>query len=533
MHLRAVFCASLREQLKLMCGTTRSAGRLIRRGASVCAVLLLLMSGAAPVRAGEREAAREFARAARDEPSLIAFLRQMPKGGDLHNHAGGALWAEDSLREAIRSRLFYNPATFSFEETASTLDSVPAAQLLQDDALRYAYLNAASVRGGVGRSAEGHDHFFKAFGPANSGFATVSDEEQLAGIVRRARLQNLQYVELMAWPGGQFRRPLDDIVRPEDTPEQLWIKLQPLLPAFVRDVRRTLDRWDRNIGTGAGLSGPVSDPAGALTVRFLASASRVRSPEYAFVTWAAAFAVMREDPRLVGVNLVAPEDHPLAVQYFDRNMRDLDFLWQRMGNPNVTLHAGELNLLLSPIEHLTHHIRASIQLGHARRIGHGTAVAWEDEPHQLLTRMRREGIAVEVCPTSAAVILGAEGKQHPFRLYRRFGVPLTINTDDEAVNRTSLTLEFMRAVRSWKLTYREVKELIRNSLEYSFLPGPSLFENHDYRKLAPAFRTLVERRWEPDAAQQEVLARSARAAVQRRLEQELQRFETRVGKIGS
>jgi len=37
----------------------------------------------------------------REQPSLLlAFLRDMPKGGDLHNHLGGAIYAESLINFA-------------------------------------------------------------------------------------------------------------------------------------------------------------------------------------------------------------------------------------------------------------------------------------------------------------------------------------------------------------------------------------------------------------------------------------------------
>jgi adenosine deaminase len=174
---------------------------------------------------------------------------------------------------------------------------------------------------------------------------------------------------------------------------------------------------------------------------------------------------------------------------------------------------------------MTHHIRGSIEVGHARRIGHGTAVAWEDDVAGLLREMRDQGIAVEVCPTSAAVILGLEGDRHPFHLYRRAGVPLTINTDDEGVSRSNLTMEYARAVRAWNLSYADLKELARNSLEYSFLPGESLFERHDYRRPRAPFRHLKELGWVPTPEEAKRLAASDKATVQARLERAFVEFE--------
>jgi hypothetical protein len=481
-----------------------------------------------PAASDERSTARRFEEAKPDEASLIAFLRAMPKGGDLHNHVGGALWGEESLEQAVAAGLYFNPRSSAFEVRQEP-GSVPARQLLADDRIRYQYLNATSIRGGVLPGAGGHDGFFGAtFRALASGWQGRADVEEaiLASVVRRAELQNVQYLELMHWPGGPVREKLLSSLPEGESNDARWTRLQTQLPEFVTNTRAALDRWDRVIGRDRG-DGEVKLTAAerGLTVRYLASGFRVGSDERLFATWAGAFAVMKADPRLVGVNLVAPEDHPTALSGFSRQMGILDFLWKRFEQPNVSLHAGELNLLLAPPEALTHHIRRSIEVGHARRIGHGTAVAWEDHVDDLLRTMRERGIAVEVCPSSAAVILGLEGDRHPFRLYRRAGVPITLCTDDEGILRTNLTMEWVRAVRSWGLGYRDLKEFARNSLEYSFLPGESVFEGRDYRRVRERYRDLARRGWRPTEGEKRALAGSDRATVQVRLERALVEFE--------
>ena len=37
----------------------------------------------------------------RQPPALLAFLRDMPKGGDLHNHLSGAVYAESFIDFAV------------------------------------------------------------------------------------------------------------------------------------------------------------------------------------------------------------------------------------------------------------------------------------------------------------------------------------------------------------------------------------------------------------------------------------------------
>ena len=41
-----------------------------------------------------------FELAKRTRPELIAFLRRFPKGADLHNHAGGAVYSDYVIDEA-------------------------------------------------------------------------------------------------------------------------------------------------------------------------------------------------------------------------------------------------------------------------------------------------------------------------------------------------------------------------------------------------------------------------------------------------
>jgi adenosine deaminase len=498
----------------------RACGRL-SQAVLIAFTLVVLPSAARP---DQRSTARRFEQARRDEPSLIAFLRAMPKGADLHNHVGGALYSEDGLRSAIQHHLYFNPSTNQFEER-KTDQNVPAEQLLGDDRLRYQFLDASTMRGPTSGPAGGHDHFFRTFGLRNSAWRGTPFQEALATVVHRARLQNEQYLELMAEPAGDAMDRVVAAASATDSPEQALEHLQPLIDAYVTAARADLDQRDREVAEKVGVPPPLSAADRPITVRYLVSAFRLDPDEKVFATWAAAFALMRVDPRVVGVNLVAPEDSPLASERFDSQMHLLDFLWQRFQHPNITLHAGELNLFIAPLEAMTRHIRGSIEVGHARRIGHGTSVAWEDDVPGLLREMRDQGIAVEVCPTSSAVILGAEGDRHPFRLYRRAGVPLTLNTDDEGVNRSNLTMEYVRAARSWHLGYADLKELARNSIEYSFLPGESLFERHDYHRLRQPFRRLREHRWSPTPADTNLLAASDKATVQARLERAFVEFE--------
>ncbi|MGY3618187.1 hypothetical protein [Bradyrhizobium sp. USDA 10063] len=183
---------------------------------------------------------------------------------------------------------------------------------------------------------------------------------------------------------------------------------------------------------------------------------------------------------------------------------------------------GELTLGLVTPEQLHSHIREAVVTGGARRIGHGVDVMYEDRPYELLQMLSNRHIAVEIALTSNRLILGVAGKQHPFPIYRRLHVPLVIATDDEGVSRTDMTNELVTAVTSYGLTYSDVISLERNSLEYSFLPGQSLWEDTTNWQLTPVCRNSPKDH--PSSACTALLKRSKKAELEWKYERALEQF---------
>jgi adenosine deaminase len=170
---------------------------------------------------------------------------------------------------------------------------------------------------------------------------------------------------------------------------------------------------------------------------------------------------------------VMPEDAYLPIHDFNLHMRMLDFLHNLYPKVHITLHAGELTQNLVPPEELFH-VRASIEQGHAQRIGHGVDVMQESNPEALLRMMASENVLVEICLTSNDVILNVTGAHHPLPIYLKFGVPVALATDDPGVSRGDITQEFERAAETYHLTYQDLKKFARASLGFSFLPGEGL-----------------------------------------------------------
>ena len=58
-------------------------------------LLLLLLTAAAAAQTSEQRTSRYLESVRKQPPLLLAFVRELPKGGDLHNHLDGAIYAED------------------------------------------------------------------------------------------------------------------------------------------------------------------------------------------------------------------------------------------------------------------------------------------------------------------------------------------------------------------------------------------------------------------------------------------------------
>jgi hypothetical protein len=247
-----------------------------------------------------------------------------------------------------------------------------------------------------------------------------------------------------------------------------------LLEGGLRQRVAERRRWLDGVEAGAratlrcGSSSP--DRACDLSVRYVAYALRGLPPPQVFAQALFAFELAATDERVVGVNLVMPEDWYIPMRDHGLHMRMFRFLRTIHPGVNVALHAGELALGLVPPETLGLHVREAIEIGGARRIGHGTDVMNDVNPAALLRDMAARRVAVEISLSSSDLILGVRGARHPLRQYLRAGVPVVLATDDEGVARSDLTNEYQRAVEEQGVSYRELKEMSRNSVEYSFLP---------------------------------------------------------------
>ncbi|MDB5102239.1 MAG: adenosine deaminase [Cyanobacteria bacterium RYN_339] len=483
------------------------------------AALALSLCWAPAARADETTAARRFQQAQQDEPSLIAFLQRFPKGADLHNHLNGALYSEHLVDWAIAHGMSFDPKAGKFTRDPRP-GTVPAAKLLEDDALLAEYRRHASA--GTG----GHDQFFNAFGYISSVAREMPLADRVALVADEARGQNVHYLELMATIAGSTLRKLAKGAGPVKDLDAALKALKPALAEYAKAGAAEIEQTDRAVATHLGYSGRASDAGSPVAVRYIVQVDRTDDDPAFFATAAAGLALMQAAPgQVVAINIVSPEDHPIARTHFAAQMKMLDFLYQRFGHPNLALHAGELTPACSPLGPLQSHIRQSVVQGHALRIGHGVAVAWDPDAAGLLAELKRRHVAVEICLTSNDAILGVSGARHPVSLYRRAGVPYTIATDDEGVSRSNLTLEYAKLVRTIHPAYTELKDVARNGLEYAFLAGESLYVDHDPRRLRPGFAGVRNAAWQPSPAATRRIQASPKLLQEVRLERDFVAFE--------
>ena len=173
------------------------------------------------------------------------------------------------------------------------------------------------------------------------------------------------------------------------------------------------------------------------------------------------------------------------------------------------------------------HIRASIEQGHAERIGHGADVMQESEPEALLRMMSHDNVLVEICLTSNDVILNLTGDHHPLPMYLKFGVPVALATDDPGVSRGDITQEFERAAETYHLKYQDLKKFARASLEHSFLPGESLWKDSSKALLASGCSSDKPASSKTSASCSHFLDASKKAQQQWKLEKAFSDFESR------
>lgn len=409
------------------------------------------------LRAGSAEArtARHFESLRKSPPQQLAFLLKMPKGGDLHSHLSGSIYAESYIQWAADNGLCVNNKTMTLvvPPPNSTCDpksdQPPASTALTNSVLYRQMIDAWSMRNWQLSGQSGHDHFFDAFG--KFGPATYNQTgRMIADAASRAARGQVFYLELMLTPDGVMSSQIGQKVGWDGNVESTLAKLRTngiadAATAAVKALQTAESQKNQLLKCDTG----QADAGCSVTIRYVSQVSRGGSLGAVFAQMVTGFALANDpNSKVVALNLVQGEDGLASMQNFPIHMQMLHSLRPLYPQARLTLHAGELAPGLVPPNGLRFHIRESVMAARADRIGHGVDIMNEDRPYELLQEMARRGVMVEVCLSSNDLILGVSGSQHPLATYLQYGVPVALATDDEGVSRSEMSREFLKGPRT-------------------------------------------------------------------------------------
>jgi len=404
---------------------------------------------------------------------LQMFLTMMPKGGDLHHHYSGAIYAEQYLDWVDKQGFCVNKSDFRINTAAGAKSAtcVSGKDLVADNAAYRALLQKWSTADfynhSSGKQLPPDQTFFDTFGYFND-VASTNGSEGLQTLKKRAIAENLSYIETIyeiapITPDGDFDKLAAE---PGFDNARLNAALNALVPkleasqAFQQGIQNYLAHLQK-------ASAGVDDEQ--FTMRYQPFVLRFLPPSMVFSQMLASFKLAKTSPQIVGVNIVGQESLNVSMRDYSLHMQMFKFLKAKYPDVKMALHAGELALGTVPPEGLKFHIQEAVNVAGANRIGHGIDIAHESNALAIMKTMRERRIPVEVNLTSNEFILGVKGAAHPLDLYRKYGVPFVISTDDAGVTRHNLSNEYVLFATRYKTDYAEVKKLSYDSIRYSFL----------------------------------------------------------------
>ncbi len=432
----------------------------------------------------------------KDEAALTAFFNQMPKGGDLHHHYSGSVYPETLLDHAILNDFYLNKETmtvskekptagkweqFSTIQRSGNLEQVKEQIIQQWSIKNFNYLNEAS-----------NTHFFSSF----EKFKAANDDSFAMGLMElknRAVSENLSYIETQLNTMNTFINtdgfiPLNGELRKLQITKNEKAVFHLLDSIYLYLIKQDIakDAQAFNVDFVEKLHDSLKIDDDQFTMRFQNYVLRFMEPVDLFKQLVLAFISANKSAIIDGVNIVSPENGDTALQDYWLHMIMYKYCHSRFPTVRYSMHAGELSMNLVKPEALTWHIRSAVYTAKANRIGHGVSIAYEDSCYDLLRYMANQKIAVEINLASNAFILNVKDSRHPILLYKSFGVPIVLSTDDAGILRTTLTEQYVLLAKKYTaFSYSDIKNIVYNGIRYSFIEDENvkkkLLKNLDER----------------------------------------------------
>jgi adenosine deaminase len=158
--------------------------------------------------------------------------------------------------------------------------------------------------------------------------------------------------------------------------------------------------------------------------------------------------------KYLGKGIVALDLAGAEALFPTKNFEDI-FSLARENNIPFTIHAGEADGPES--------IRSALQFG-AQRIGHGIRCV---EDKKLMEELKQKQILLEICPTSNIQTQAVQGK-YPLEEIYKFGIPVSINTDNDTVSNTNMDQEYEWVLNNTSFDMDNLIQMNLNSAKYTF-----------------------------------------------------------------
>ena len=413
-----------------------------------------------------------------NEALLHLFFTKMPKGGDLHHHYSGSIYAETYLEWVEKKGWYIDKCTLKIiKKSKKTGCELLTVKQLMGNGILYAKLLSLWSDKDYGKYSHNQpppdNNFFNTF----LNFHPVAYEYIDLGLnilKQRALQENVSYIETilsMVWVGssnyfdGSTLDNYNTRLRSAKSQKEIDRVLDEIVITYLKEKKfnTTIDNYVIKL---------KKDHEGIddenFTMRYQTYAVRILNPVQVFTNLFTGYLAAEKSPLVVGVNIVAPENNAVALKDYTLHMGMYNYLARKYPKVHRALHAGELTLGMVRPKNLTFHIKQARDIAKAERIGHGIDLSYEDDSIGLLQEIKKNAV-IEINFSSNEFILGVKGNRHPYLIYSKYGVPLIIATDDSGVSRNNLTNEYMILATRYHPSYERIKSYVYNSIEYSFL----------------------------------------------------------------
>jgi adenosine deaminase len=447
-----------------------------------------------------------FEKIRNNEVELTAFFAQMPKGGDLHHHYSGSIYAEPLLAHAIAEDFYLNTQTMTVsQDKQTTADWVLFSTLKKNgelDVYKQKVMHKWSAKDYNNVDYPSDKLFFESF----MKFEPATKDNFEAGLLElknRAIKENVSYIEtqLSTIPCAintddlaKYNTHLRKMMAHKNE-KAVMQSLDSLYAIFnQKDVKKYAT--DFNVNFVAKMHKELKIDDSQFTMRYQNFVLRFMQPVDLFKNMVVAFMSADSSPLIAGVNIVSPEDGETSMKDYGLHMLMFKYCHSRFPKVKYTLHAGELTLGLVRPEELTWHINAAVYTAGANRIGHGVDMAYEEKSYDLMRFMAKNNIPIEINLTSNEFILKVKENRHPILLYKEFGVPIVISTDDAGILRTNMTEQYVLLSKRYKtISYTDIKQFVYNSINYSFIQDPAVKNQlvQDLDNRFKAFETIFSK----------------------------------------